>query len=97
MSKTQKDINNLLKPCPFCGLKSIALHSKPLLDGTVILYSLLHKPTIGCGVSLTDSDVNKLFDTWNRKEKKNKNFLENNIKKFNQLIKFIKKWVTVNI
>lgn len=57
--------DQILRPCPLCGDKNLALHSKPSNDNTIVWWSITHTSDIPCGISLIDSDKGKLLKRWN--------------------------------
>jgi len=59
------NISGLLA-CPFCGSKELAFIKESSKDGTIMLTTIYHNnPTAECGMSMMDSDEEKLVAKWN--------------------------------
>jgi len=54
-----------LRPCPFCGSKDLYLHEQLSKDKTITWFTIHHGVTTPCGVTLLDTDKDKLISLWN--------------------------------
>lgn len=54
-----------LKPCPLCG-KEVRLTERLSGDGTIIWVTIMHGPTIPCGISFIDIK-GETIDKWNKR------------------------------
>ncbi len=54
-----------LKGCPFCRGSDLAIFGNSSKDKTVTFYKIVHSPSNECGITMIDTDIDKLISKWN--------------------------------
>lgn len=66
--KANEQTNNLLKNCPFCRGKDLAIYGNVINDKSITFYKIVHYASSECSVSMVGTDKEKLIDRWNKRK-----------------------------